>query len=204
MEILIDGGFESLFEKDVTFELCQMLLWFGLRSEDPALTMEDTKKLMIGAGVGKDKTALVKSFTVCVQEMHNSGWYYTPSGDNQDDAPQDEREDTKSLSVKDHILDLVTMAEVSGLMDSEQIWKHTSSEIEALFKSVDMFRKAGRTLEDYRMGTICTTIMEALGREKSGGGRFTWHDFVPHETKPQTAKEMKDIILAANTMFGGK
>ncbi len=202
------GGFTHILEKEITFELCRFLLWSGLKSESPDLTMGDAGRLMLEAGCLYGDHELKDVTLVCINELFESGWLFTP--DNPKPATPDltnvKTEPEQDRTVRDRILDLVRMAQVAGVTDTRVIWEMTPAEIEDMHKGIADYRDGEGVGKNYRMGTICSVIMDASMREKQGGGRFTWTDFAPQVKRPeriQTPEEMLAIIRATNAALGG-
>jgi hypothetical protein len=198
MDYLMGGEFRHIPDKEITFALVRFLLWSGLISEDPALTMEDTGRLMTEADAA-DSKKLQDISLVCINELFESGWLYRPGTD----AEPDGEPPVTAPTVREHIGNLIRLAHQAGMTDTGQVWKHTPVEIEEFARAVSDRAQEEREAADYRMGMTCAVIMDAHNRVKKGGGRFAWSDFIPRAAKPQTADEMKDIILAANAALGG-
>jgi len=207
MDYQMGGDFVNILNKEITFDLVQFLLWSGLISEDPHLTMEGTGKLLRNA-IAEKKGSLQDITTICINELIVSGWVprmndpvETPAVEVLSDPGLDGVEDQP---LSNYILSLVGMAETAGLLDSGQIWKHTPAELADLMVAVTEKERLREMAKDYRMGTICATVMQAGGMVwKDTQKSPIWLDFVPHEEKPQTAKEMGNIIRQANAGLGG-
>lgn len=137
MDHLIDGGLINILEKEVSFDTCQTLLWFGLLSEDPGITKETVTKLMESAGIDKTGESILKVFTVCITELFNSGVFETPAKQEQkDSAPASEGEEKPAPTMRGYILELVKLAYLSGINNPSVIWKMTPTEIEDLAYTV--------------------------------------------------------------------
>lgn len=184
LDRLMDGGFISILDKEVNPDVCASLLWFGLISEDPHLTMKNTKEFI------RDTTGnvIIDTFSLCTEELFNAGWFFTPS-----DNKPDELAPENTITIREHILNLVKVARYAGI-DEDRIWKLTPAEIEDTYKIKQDLNEASNLMKNYRMGTICQMI---------SGGRFTWKDFLPKENKPQTSDEIHDIIRQTNAALGG-
>ena len=211
MDYQMEGDFVNILNKEITFDLVQFLLWSGLISEDPHLTMEGTGKLLRGAITDK-KGSLQDITTVCINELMASGWIprmndpldpvFNTGSAGVNETVQEEPIEDQPLS--NYILSLVGMAETAGLLDSAKIWKHTPAELADLMKAVSEKERTRELAKDYRMGMICATLMKANGMVWTDTQKPPiWLDFVPHEEKPQTAQEMGNIIRQVNAGVGG-
>ena len=202
MDYLMDGGFSYILDKDINFELCRFLLWSGLKSEDPCLTMEDTETLMKNAGVGNADGKLRDITLVCINELFSSGWLVRINIGDLEKA-QIPLKDGVERTVQEFILDTVKLAHASGLIDDNTVWKYTPIEIGELYTHVTEVEQSRNIIRDYRMGTICSVILGAAGHKKSDGLPFAWSDFAPKEIKPQSAADMLNIITTTNALMGG-
>ena len=208
MDYLMEGDFINILNKEITIEFVEFLLWSGLISEDPHLTMKDTGKL-IRSALDEKKGSLQDITTVCINEMIVSGWIPRANPVIETETPDilkpDDIENPVNIEpMPDYILSLVGMAETAGLLDSGAIWKHTPAEIADLMRMVSEKEKAKDFSRDYRMGMICATLMKSHGMVWADTQQPpVWLDFVPHEQKPQSAQEMSNIIRQVNAGVGG-
>lgn len=201
MDHIIPGGFESVLEKEVSFEICRTLLWFGLISEDPHLTTKDTRKIMQDFEAGEEGKELFDVFTVCTQELFNSGWFYNPEPtETKIDPLGDPAPDIPTVSSR--ILELIKLAHYAGLSD-DQIWKYTPAEIESLYQDFIDKKESDNLKKDFRMGMICKVLMDTHGIQKKTGGLWSWEDFTPRPVKPQTPQQMLELIRQTNAAMGG-
>lgn len=190
LEYLLPEGFNSIISADITQDLCNILLWSGLKW-DSALTVLETEKIIKRESQGSKGAATVGIMKVCIDEMFQSGWYNDPK-------EKKEEGKGKSYTIKDLIFALEKAAYYCEYPGDP--WKLTPNEINFFVSAYNDRHKNMETENNFRMGQMCAAIYNGAGKYKFGKVPWEWRDFVPHGE--QTEEEMIGILFATAAALG--
>lgn len=200
-EHLIGGGFNSIINTDISWDLCKYLLWSGLKWDNPDLTISDTETLIKSEGNsrtilemlrGDYRKIIIGIMKVCIDELYRSGWYNTPSKETP--SPPNGKENTIS-----EIISAFERAAYYCQYPGDP-WKLTPAEINFFVAAYNEHHTNDETEKNFRMGTICATVANCSGKSKGAGIPFEWRDFVPCGS--QTDEDMINILFITAAALG--
>lgn len=216
MECLIQGGFFSILDKKLTFDIISDLLWFGLKWDNPGLTVVETRKILTNIIKGnrslfhriknkitgkEDPTILLGILKACKDEMYISGWYNDPDlknvktvlGDNIDKPPMG--------------LDLIKVYESRAYQSGYQgdPWKLTPNEIMDYITARNERDDVDREYDNYNSAKICACVYNSA-RKSEKDPILSWKDFMPEigRKKELNPDDFCAAVASVNAALGGK
>jgi hypothetical protein len=205
LEAMVTGGFNTIISRDIDMELCAVLLWSGLKWDNPDLTIADAEKMIrneIGSFLWikkklgyQDPPALLTTATSCINELFLAGWYNVPSGVQ---IPKEKSEPKTMLEI---LSDMEMGGFYCGIADP---WILTPNEINYYIQMYNKRIEIERLDDNYRMANICACVYNSQ-RKKDSDKVWSYEDFMPRTyEKNQSLEDIKNIIITAHAMLGGK
>ena len=183
LDQMLEGGFTSIFALKADMSALQLILWAGLKHEDPTLMIGGEKGMgqiiydSILYGVWTYEL-LIKQFTV---QLVNDGWIMT------------ERHEPKS---KGDILSIRQYINTLEGFNFEFLQMHPKDFAALTPREVTKLIEHSRDESNHMTAMICSVYAACSGASKQGGGTWELSDFLPQKgPKRQTAEEMKQILL---------
>jgi len=192
MECMIPGGLYSILDRPLSLEVIADLLWFGLKWDNPDLTVLDTRKMLTRTIKGnrslihraynyfykaEDAPVLLGVLTSCNNELFSSGWF--SHTDQEDTTATPARTDTMPAEEP-------TGTDFINLLEEQMFycgypgdpWRLTPAEIFQYIKSYND-----------RTGAMQERLTGIKPKQVSG--------------KKQTAEDQQNLIMQLNALCGG-
>lgn len=216
MECIIKGGLYSILDRPLTLELISDLLWFGLKWDNPDLTVSDTRKILkkmikdnysiknrILSLINKSDThfVLLQILESCKNEMFISGWISKTQQEKLTNVKSGRDAETPITGI-DVIIKYERDAYMSGYQGDP--WKLTPAEI--LDYANARYERVSSDYEhaDLNTAVICAVMVNSQ-RKRDSDPIVSWEDFMPKRApdKTQTAQDQQNMITQLNALFGG-
>jgi len=153
LNMIIPGGFYSVFDMDADIETCHLLLYYGLRHE--GVTYEQAGMMLVYEGAAYDSIALVGFWKKITDALVLDSWISVEQS-----KPESARSETATM--EETIADMEREAVGKLNISISDFYGLTPREFNV------MLEKKGAS-ENWRAGLICATIANALVPKKSGG-----------------------------------
>jgi hypothetical protein len=186
-DFIVAGGFEALLLKNVDRDFIKLILWLGLKWEDPDLTMDNTGEIVNGLIEKGEKISDIVA--VCTRALFDGGWYNKNIEGPEPESTQMRTQD-RPTSIKDRILVSEKVAVSLGISRSE-IWESTFAELQDTITSRNLKRIDDIEFARYQMGMICAAIYNAGYHPKDP---VRWETFAGVPIKPQTAEQQASLL----------
>lgn len=214
MDRLITGGFYSILDRPITLEFIADLLWFGLKWDNPDLTVSETREIIKREIKQKysvwnravryitkqeDGPILLSILTLCKTELFSSGWFPDPDLTNVNSVGGN---DGKEPTGEDIILMLEHQMFYCGYPGDP--WTLTPKEIFQYIEAYNERVERETDQQNFNAANICASVFNAR-RERPQDPVARWNDFMPQraDTKPQSAEDQRNLIMQLNAMCGG-
>lgn len=218
MERLIAGGFYSILDRPITLEFISDLLWFGLKWDNPDLTVSETREIItreikqkysiwnrLSRYINKceDGPVLLSILTLCKTELIADGWLTDP-GEQESNAGVG----AKPAGTEPNGLNLITMmvhqmfySRYPGdpwLLTPNEVCLYITARNEEIEREVEQ--------QNFNTANLCAVIYNSQ-RKSNTDPVLKWSDFMPKKggdsSKAQSAEDQQNLIMQMNAMCGG-
>ena len=185
LDQILKGGFVSVFKMEADFDTLKLILWLGLKHEDPELKISgiggvgDILYNTITCGHIWTEDMLFKEFT---KQILNDGWILV-----------DNKKADIQMTIKEYILKMEELNYQFIHLMPKDFYAITPREFSLMIDNSQL-------ISNHNIGLLCATYANCSGATKAGGGSWQVSDFVNvprNKEKRQSPEQMKNVLNAA-------